>query len=168
LLVLLATAFPALGQEVDLAIGFFNDGGSYCFRIAPAGVAMASETAWTVMVLTSRSNSRNQFRMREVLQGTTRLSKPELAMAGEAVTAVWRSDRDREEFFNRFAEGIVKGALRARVVKAGPANLGSLRSDLERANAYLDFAERRRSVDFSKAADLTADEFRKFLDHFPD
>jgi len=45
-LVMLVTAtLLARAQEaVDVAIQFFSDGGAYCFRVIPAGVAAGSET----------------------------------------------------------------------------------------------------------------------------
>jgi hypothetical protein len=53
-------------------------------------------------------------------------------------------------------------------VKAGPANLGQLASDRERADVYLKFADRGTRIAFDKAPDLTAEEFGQYSEHFPD
>ena len=152
----------------DSAIKFYANGGSYCFRVAPAGVALGSETEWTVIVLTSKSNPKSRFQIRDVDEGRTRLTKGELATAGEIVTAVWRFDRGREEFFEKFADGIRQGLLRARLVRTGPPDLGRMPSDRDRTNVYLKFAEKGSSVSFEKAQDLTPDEFMAYLEYFPD
>jgi hypothetical protein len=169
LCLVVARPSPARAQtEADAAIRFYTAGGSYCFRIAPSGVALAQETEWTVMLLTSTSNPKTSFRIRDVDPGRTGLSGAALAAAGVGVNSVWRSDRDRADFFDGFASGIEAGVLRARVVKAGPANLSQLKSDRERADVYLKFADRGSRVAFDKAPDLTPAQFRQFLDYLPD
>lgn len=160
---------PVFAQsEVDQAIAFYSAGGSYCFRIAPAGAVMSQEAEWTVMVLTSASNPNSMFKIRDVDPGRTGLRGAALTAAGMTVNSVWRFDGQREEFFNRFAAGIEAGVLRARVVKAGPANLSQLKSDRERADAYLKFADRGSRVSFDKVPDLTAKQFQAYVDYFPD
>jgi hypothetical protein len=167
-LVLVAFDIAAAQNDVDTALRFFADGGAYCFRIAPAGVALSEETDWTIMVLTSASNSRNTFRIRDVDAGASRLSGRALADAGLAVNGVWRSDTDRSEFFTRFEEGIRGHLLRARVVTMAPPNAGQLRTDRERVEAYLQFSERGERVSFDKGHDLTVEEFHKYWDYLPD
>src|SRR6185503_2204203 len=99
----LLAAMPAAAQTpADVALDFFRNGGAYCFRIAPAGVALSEETEWTIMLLTSASNRKTSFKIREIDAGATRLSGQRLKDAGRDVTAVWRSDRAREDFFARF------------------------------------------------------------------
>src|SRR5215470_1465240 len=98
--VALLAALPAAAQtQADVALSFFRAGGAYCFRIAPLGVALSEETEWTVMVLTSASNHKTVFKMRELDAGTTGLRGGRLKDMGSDVTAVWRSDRLRDEFF---------------------------------------------------------------------
>jgi hypothetical protein len=160
---------PGFAQsEVDQAISFYSAGGSYCFRVAPAGVVMAQELEWTVMLLTNASNQKTVFKIRDVDPGGTGLRGAALAAAGMTVNSVWRFDGQRAEFFEKFAAGIDAGVLRARVVKAGPANLSQLKSERDRANVYLKFADRGSRVSFDKAPDLTAEQFRAYADHFPD
>jgi len=166
-----AVAFPSAASaqsDVEDAIRFYSAAGSYCFRVAPSGVVMSQETEWTVMVLTSASNRKNSFEIRDVDPGTTGLRGAALAAAGIAVNNVWRLDSDRAEFFEKFAAGIDAGALRARVVKIGPANLSLLKSDRERADVYLKFADRGSRVSFDKVPDLTSEQFRQYADYFPD
>ncbi len=159
---------PASAQtEADAALGFLRAGGAYCFRVAPEGVALSEETEWTVMFLTGVSNKKNTFRIRTLDPGPTGLSGQALAAAGEAVTGVWRQDSIREEFVDRFAAGISGKTLRARVVKIAPSNLARM-EPRERAERYLEFADRGSKVSFDKTTDLTADEFRRYGTYFPD
>lgn len=153
---------------VDAALRFYSDGGAYCFRLAPAGVAMAEETAWTVMVLTSATNGRKAFKIRELDAGRSGYQGDTLKAFGEAVTGVWRVDRDRAEFFERFAAGITAGRLRARVVRIQPENLASLTTDRERAELYLKFSERGSRVSFEGAPDLAAAALGAYAEYFPD
>src|SRR5215471_9800960 len=105
--VALLSAVPFFPQtQADVALGFFRAGGAYCFRIAPLGVALSEETEWTVMVLTSASNHKTTFKIRELDAGPTGLRGQRLKDMGSDVTDVWRSDRLREDFFARFAKGI--------------------------------------------------------------
>jgi len=98
--VALLTALPVAAQtQADVALSFFRAGGAYCFRIAPLGVALSEETEWTVMVLTSASNHRTAFKIRELDAGPTGLRGRSLKDMGSDVTGVWRSDRLRDEFF---------------------------------------------------------------------
>ena len=129
---------------------------------------MAQELEWTVMLLTSASNQKSVFKIRDVDAGGTGLRGAALAAAGMTVNSVWRFDGQRAEFFDKFAAGIDAGVLRARVVKAGPANLSQLKSERDRANVYLKFADRGSRVSFDKAPDLTAEQFRAYADYFPD
>lgn len=164
-----AMPLPASAQgQVDAAIRFYSAGGSYCFRVVPPGVALSQETEWTVMVLTSASNRQNTFKIRDVAPGTTGLRGAALSAAGMTANGVWRLDSEREEFFKKFAAGIDAGALRARVVKAGPPNLAQLTSDRERAEVYLKFADRGSRISFDKVPDLTAEELGRYADYFPD
>jgi hypothetical protein len=67
-------AVPVAAQtQADVALSFFRAGGAYCFRIAPLGVALSEETEWTVMVLTSASNHKTVFKIRELDPGPTGL-----------------------------------------------------------------------------------------------
>ncbi len=168
-LALVVIGSPGFAQsEVDQAISFYSAGGSYCFRVAPSGVVMSQELEWTVMVLTSTSNQKSAFKIRDVDPGRTGLSGTGVIAAGVAVNSVWRFDGQRAEFFEKFAAGIDAGILRARVVKIVPANLSQLKSDRERANVYLKFADHGSRVAFDKVPDLTAEQFRTYADYFPD
>jgi hypothetical protein len=161
-------SMPARAQgEAVAAIAFLRSGGAYCFRVAPEGVAMSEETAWTVMLLTSGSNRNNDFRIRTVDPGPTGLRGRELQGMGETVNGVWRQDSLREEFFERFSAGIGDRTLRARVVKIEPPDLARLKP-AERADLYLRFTDRGTRVSFGKVPDLTAEEFRKFAEYYPD
>lgn len=165
----LSMAAPALSQtRVDVALAFFRAGGAYCFRVTLEGVAISEERQWTVMVLTSASNRKNLFRIREVDPGNTGLDRPGLAAAGRAVTGVWRFDGERADFFERFAVAIRTGVLRARVVRISPDKIDRLTSDRERAEAYLKFSERGSRVDFGPVEDLDADEWAQYSTYFPD
>jgi hypothetical protein len=168
LLVALGIAATLSAQNaVDSALSFYSHGGAYCFRIAPEGVGLSEEREWTIMLLTGGSNRRNTFRVRTVDPGDTGLSGTGLLTVGRLANDVWKFDGSRSDFFQRFAEGIRAGKLRARVVKAGPPNLADM-SERERAEQYLKFADRGTRVSFDKAPDLTADEFLAFSDYVPD
>jgi hypothetical protein len=167
--VLLAT--PSLGAAqtaVDMAIAFYEKGGAYCFRIAPFGVGLSEETEWTVMMLTSKSNRQNTFRIRSVDAGETGVTRSGLQTLGLLANDVWKFDGTRSEFFERFAEGIRDGQLRARVVKLVPPRLSRASTERERADIYLDFADRGSKVSFDKVPDLTPEEFQAYSEHFID
>ena len=165
----LIAGVPAAAQtQADVALNFFRAGGAYCFRIAPPGVAFSEETEWTIMLLTSASNHKTSFRIREVDAGATGLRGQQLKDIGLDVTGVWRSDRIREDFFARFAEGMAGNQLRARVVRISPANLAQLTSARDRAELYLKFSERGSAVAFDKARDLQAAELAQYADYLPD
>jgi len=140
LLAVLVTTIPvpAYAQNaVDSALSFYSKGGAYCFRVAPSGIALSEEREWTVMMLTSAENHHNTFRIRSVDPGETGLNGHGLQTAGRLANDVWKFDGSRSDFFQRFAEGIKAGKLRARVVKAGPPNLAQIPSERERAELYL-------------------------------
>jgi hypothetical protein len=168
--VLACVASPRAAGDglVDAALRFYDAGGAYCFRLAPGGVAMAEETAWTIMVLTSATNGKKAFKIRELDAGRSGFSGRTLKAFGDVVTRVWRGDRDRAEFFERFAAGITAGRLRARVVRIQPENLASLTTDRDRAELYLTFSERGSRVSFDGAPDLTAADLGAYAEYFPD
>ncbi|HUR32851.1 MAG TPA: hypothetical protein VM032_03595 [Vicinamibacterales bacterium] len=169
LLCLLALPSLARAQNaVDAALSFYAEGGAYCFRIAPFGTALSEETEWTVMMLTSASNHRNSFRIRSVDAGNTGLSAAGLRAAGLLANDVWKFDGTRADFFERFAEGIRAGKLRARVVSAGPPNLPQVASERERAELYLQWADKGTRVSFDKVPDLTPEQFQQYAEYFPD
>lgn len=120
------------------------------------------------MMLTSASNHHNTFRIRSVEPGDTGLSGSGLQTAGRFANDVWKFDGTREDFFQRFAEGIKAGKLRARVVKAGPPNLAQIASERERAELYLKFADKGTKVSFDKVPDLTPEAFQEYSDYYPD
>jgi len=122
----------------------------------------------TGMVLTGKTNPNTRFTLRELRPGRARTSPSALKTLGDVVTGLWRLDRDRDEFFKRFAEGIDRGVLRAKVVLTGPANLASLKSDRERADVYLKAAEKGMTISFDKVPDLGATEFMRYAEYFPD
>lgn len=168
-LVLLAPASLAAQQtQVDRALTFFRQGGAYCFRLAPEGVAMAEEKEWTIMLLTSTANRKDAFKIRQLDRGSNRLRGAALRSVGEAVTGVWRNDAARAEFFERFGMGIEAGTLRARVVRIQPNNLGELTSDLARAELYLQWSDLGSTVAFKGVPDLAVNEFARYSSHFPD
>jgi hypothetical protein len=169
-IVLSASSSPDVFAQnaVDAALSFYSKGGAYCFRIAPFGTALSEETEWTIMVLTSASNHHNTFRVRSVDPGETGLSGSGLLTAGRLANDVWKFDGARADFFQRFADGIRDGKLRARIVKAGPPNLASIASQRERAELYLKFADTGTRVSFEKVPDLSAEEFQQFAEYFPD
>jgi len=169
LLMVLASTPPASAQNaVDSAMSFYSKGGAYCFRVAPFGVALSEEREWTVMVLTSAANHHNTFRIRTVDAGDTGLSGSGLQTAGRLANDVWKFDGSRSDFFQRFSDGIRTGKLRARVVKAGPPNLAQIPSERERAELYLKFADKGTKVSFESVDDLSAEEFGKYSEYFPD
>jgi hypothetical protein len=169
LVVGLLTAAPVAAQtQADVALNFFRAGGAYCFRIAPAGVALSEETEWTVMLLTSASNRKTAFKIRELDAGATGLRGQRLKDVGQDVTGVWRSDRVREDFFAGFARGIADHELRARVVRVSPGNLAQLTSGRARAELYLKFSERGSTVAFDKSEDLEAAELAQYSEYLPD
>jgi hypothetical protein len=169
-LLFLATTLSTLSAQgsVQRTLDFYSGGGSYCFRVVPAEVPLSSEDEWTVMVLTSASNAKTSFKIRAVDAGKSGISGSDLTTMGMTVNGVWRSDRDRAEFFEKFAEGIRAGTLRAKVVQIRPKELNRLKSDRERADVYLKFADRGSSVAFDKAPDLTAEEFGRYAEYYPD
>jgi hypothetical protein len=151
-----------------VALSFFRVGGAYCFRIAPVGVALCEETEWTIMLLTSASNRKTTFKIREVDAGASGLRGQRLKDVGVDVTSVWRSDRIREDFFTRFAKGIADHELRARVVRISPGNLAQLTSGRQRAEFYLKFSERGSPVAFDNTPDLQAGELAQYSEYLPD
>jgi len=158
----------AAQNAVDVTLSFYSKGGAYCFRVAPFGTALSEETEWTVMMLTSASNHHNTFRIRSVDAGDTGLKGSGLQTAGRLANDVWKFDGTRADFFDRFAEGIRSGKLRARVVKAGPPNLAQTTSERERAELYLKFADKGTKVSFDDVQDLTAEQFQQYSEYFPD
>ena len=165
----LLAVVPATAQtQADVALNFFRAGGAYCFRIAPPGVALSEEPEWTIMLLTSASNRKTAFKIRELDPGATGLRGPRLKDVGLDVTAVWRSDRLREDFFARFAKGISDHELRARIVRISPGNLGQLAPGPARAELYLKFSDRGSTVAFDKTQDLEAAELAQYSEYLPD
>jgi len=168
-LLITCSAHVAQAQNaVDIALSFYAKGGAYCFRVAPPGISLSEETEWTVMMLTAGSNHHNTFRIRSVDPGDTGLSGSGLTAAGRLANDVWKFDGTRGDFFQRFAEGIKAGKLRARIVKAGPPNLSQVTSERERAELYLKFADKGTKVSFDKVPDLTADQFQEYAEYLPD
>jgi hypothetical protein len=167
-LVLVGVSQSSAQNAVDSALSFYAKGGAYCFRIVPFGTALSEETDWTVMLLTAASNHHNTFRIRSVDPGETGLSGHGLQTAGQLANDVWKFDGSRADFFERFAEGIRAGKLRARIVKVGPPNLAEISSERERAELYLKFADKGTRVSFDKAPDLTPEQFQQYSEYFPD
>ncbi|MGE0450959.1 MAG: hypothetical protein AB7Q29_15410 [Vicinamibacterales bacterium] len=153
---------------VDAAMAFYERGGAYCFRVAPFGVSLAEEGEWTVMLLTSTSNTRQTFRIRSVDPGDSGLKGSALRDAGRVANEVWKADRTREAFLERFAQGMRRGSLRARVVNAAPPNLAQVESDRARADLYLRFADRGSKVSFERVPDLSPGDLQQYEDYFPD
>ena len=168
LLTLCVASAASAQNAVDSALAFYSKGGTYCFRIVPFGTALSEETEWTVMMLTSASNHRNTFRIRSVDPGDTGLSGSNLLVAGRLANDVWKFDGARTDFFQRFADGIKEGKLRARVVTAGPPNLPQITSERERAELYLKFADKGTKVVFDKVPDLSPEQFQHYSEYFPD
>jgi hypothetical protein len=156
-----------LAQEAELAMRFFSDGGAYCFRIVPEGTNLSEETEWRIMVLTGTPNRRNDFRIRTIEPGRLRLPDEALKELGIAITGVWRRDRIRDQFFEDFANGIRRGVTRARVTTVAPARLARM-SRTERAEFYLEWADKGTRIDFGDAPDLTAEEFLGYHSYVPD
>jgi hypothetical protein len=119
------------------------------------------------MVLTGASRKDDIFRIRMLDAGRTGLRGDGLNAAGAAVTGVWRLDRIRAEFFERFASGIEDGTLRARIVTIAPDGLAQATPNA-RAERYLRFSDRGLKVSFKGAPDLTAEAFRQYERYFPD
>jgi hypothetical protein len=157
----------ATAQEADVAMRFFSDGGAYCFRIAPEGTNLSEEGQWRIMLLTGTSNRRDVFRIRTVDPGRLRISGDALKDLGMSITGVWRRERIRDEFFEDFANGIRRGVTRARVTTVVPPRLARM-SRTERAEFYLDFADKGSRIDFGGAPDLTAEEFLAYQTYVPD
>ena len=153
--------------EADVALRFFQSGGAYCVRLAPEGTDLSEEPAWTVMMLTSAGSKKNTLRIRDVDAGTSGLRGQELTDVGLTVTSVWRRDRVREDFFDRFSAAIADGKVRARLVTLTPPGLATM-TPRQRAEAYLKFSERGTKVDFEKSADMPPDEFLRFRAYVPD
>ena len=159
---------PLLAQsEVDPAIRFFLAGGAYCFRVAPEGVAMSEETEWTILLLTSTANRKSEFRIRSLDPGATGLSGRLLTAAGETITSIWRRESVRSEFFERYGAAISGKLLRARTVKVAPPKLAQMKPG-DRAELYLEFADRGSKVDFGRGRDLSAEEFLALETYTPD
>ena len=165
---LLAAGPVAAQTQADVALSFFRAGGAYCFRIAPLGVALSEETEWTIMLLTSASNHKTTFKIRELDAGATGLRGQRLKDMGQDVTGVWRTDRIREDFFARFAKGIAEHELRARVVRISPGSLAQLTPGRARAELYLKFSERGSTVAFDMTQDLDAAELAQYSEYLPD
>ncbi len=160
---------PAGSQtKVDSALAFFRAGGAYCLRVTPPGVALSEEAEWTVMVLTSAANRKTVFKIRELDPGNTGLRGGRLRAMGEDVTDVWKLDRVRQDFFERFARGIADRELRASVVRISPGNLATLTSGPARAELYLKFSGRGSRVAFGSANDLEAGQLAEYADYLPD
>lgn len=167
-LALLPFAAGVVAQtETDIAISFFSAGGAYCFRLAPEGTSLSDETTWTVMMLTGTVNNKMSCRIRSVEPGATRIRGDALTNVGLAVTTVWRRERSREEFFERFAAGLSDGKLRARIVTLAPPGLEGM-TTMQRADLYLRFADRGTRVEFDKAPDLTAPQLLEYQTFLPD
>lgn len=154
-------------SDVDPAIRFFLAGGAYCFRVAPEGVAMSDETEWTILLLTSTANRKNEFRIRSLDPGSTGLNGRMLTAAGETITNIWRRESLRSEFFERYGAAISGKLLRARTVKVVPPRLAQMKP-ADRAELYLEFADRGSKVDFDKGRDLSAEEFLALETYTPD
>lgn len=167
-LLVLSSSSVRAQSPVDLALAFYRGGGAYCFRIAPFGVSLSEETEWTVMMLTSKANRKNTFRIRSLDPGETGVNKSGLQALGRMTTDAWKFESQRAEFMERFAEGIRDGTLRARVVKLAPPQLARAATERERAEVYLQFADRGSRVSFDKAPDLTAEVFQGYSEHFID
>ena len=119
------------------------------------------------MMLTSAGSRKNTLRIRDIDAGTTGIRGRELTDVGLTVTSVWRRDRVREDFFDRFAAGIADGKVRARLVTLTPPGLAAM-APRQRAEAYLKFSERGTRVDFEKVADMSPEEFLRFRAYVPD
>jgi hypothetical protein len=166
-IVLLFSARLPAQTEVDVAMKFFGQGGAYCFRIAPEGTSLSEEQEWTVMVLTNQANRKKEFRIRSMDPGPTGLKGTSLEQVGIAITAIWRRESLREDFFERFSAGISGKTMRARIVKLVPRGIAAM-SPRERAELYLKFGDRGSRVNFESGADLSADEFRSLQSYLPD
>lgn len=170
LAVLLVTSLVPLAaqaDDVDAAMTFFSDGGVYCFRAAPEGTSLSQETQWTIVMLTGAANPKNVCKLREMDGGTSKLRGDSLKQMGLVVTGLWRRDRTRDDFFDRFAAAIGSHQVRARTIVVTPPGLADMKP-AARADAYLKFADRGSKVDFEKAADLDPGAFLTFRHYLPD
>ena len=154
-------------EDADAAMRFFADGGAYCFRLVPEGTNLSEETEWHVMVLTGTANRRNAFRIRTVEPGRLRLAGQALKDLGMSITGIWRRERIRDEFFEDFANGIRRGVTRARVATVAPPQLARM-NRTQRAEFYLDFADKGSRIDFGHVADLTPEQFLAYQTYVPD
>jgi hypothetical protein len=130
-------------------------------------VSLNEETEWTVMLLAGTRNTQRDFRIRTVDPGPSGVDRKSLEAIGLAVTGLWRLDRYLSEFVERFSEGIAEKRVRAKLVKLAPPRLAEM-TPRQRAEEYLDFADRGSPVAFDKAPDLTAEEFSRFMTYIPD
>lgn len=167
-LLIAGASVVAAQTSLDIAMSFYLKGGAYCFRVIPFGVNLSEEPEWTVMLLTSRANRKNTFRIRSVDAGETGVSKNGLLTLGRMANDVWKFDSERAEFFERFSAGIRAGQLRARVVRIAPPKLKQATSDRQRAEVYLDFADRGSKVSFDDVPDLTPDQFEAYAEYLID
>jgi hypothetical protein len=119
------------------------------------------------MMLTGVANRKNTCRIRSFDAGPMSVGRESLNRIGLAVIEVWRRESLREEFFERFAQGINAKFLRARIVTLTPPRLASM-SEAQRAEEYLKFSDRGSRVDFEKAPDLTAEQFLTYQNYLPD
>lgn len=169
LLALLLYGRQALSAQTDadVAMRFFAAGGAYCVRLAPEGVSLADETEWTIVVLTGTQNTQNVFRIRTADPGTSGARGADLTALGLAAARVWRMDRSRTEFLERFTAGLAAKQVRARMVRFAPPKLAEMTAR-QRADNYLAFADRGSKVSFSKVPDLSAEEFARFVTYVND
>jgi hypothetical protein len=84
-----------------------------------------------------------------------------------AITDIWRRELIRDQFFEDFANGIRRGVTRARVTTLAPPALARM-NRTQRAEFYLDFADKGSRIDFGRAADLTPEEFLAYQTYVPD
>lgn len=108
-------------DDFNRAIQFYTEGGSFCFRLAPVE-APDKETEWKILILTSKSSKKTSYRLGDVQLGEG--SSLSAISAGLNVQIVMNDPKNRAEFFKRFAEGIDKGVLRARLIKTSAIERG--------------------------------------------
>ncbi len=168
LMTVVAAADLRAQTPVEAAMSFYLKGGAYCFRVVPFGVNLSEEPEWTVMLLTSRGNRKNTFRIRSVDAGETGVNKNGLMILGRLANDVWKFDSQRHEFFERFSTGIRDGQLRARVVRIAPPKLKQATTDQQRAEVYLAFADRGSKVSFDDVPDLTPEAFQEYAEYLID
>ncbi|HUF52143.1 MAG TPA: hypothetical protein VMR52_00010 [Dehalococcoidia bacterium] len=115
----IAAQFPDGVKDDDFrrAIQFYTEGGWFCLRLAPVDGA-DKEREWTVVVLSSSALKATSFRLGGIEVGTGSSLNP--IGAGLNIQIVMNHPDNRAEFLKRFAEGIDKGLLRARVVRTAP------------------------------------------------